>query len=69
MVYYEPGMRVFSEARQQWGMVVLQNHHKGPQWYYVKFTPVRSGWHHESDLWEAGEVFACSWHRHRAGQI
>ncbi|SDW12612.1 hypothetical protein SAMN05421781_0532 [Marinococcus luteus] len=66
---YEPGTRVFSEARQQWGVVMLQNHHKGPEWYYAKFTPVRSGWHHESDLWEAEEVFAYCWDRHRAGQI
>lgn len=66
---YEPGTRVFSEVRQQWGVVMFQTMQKGPDWYYCKFTPLRSGWHHGTDLWEPGELMDYAWDRHKAGQI
>lgn len=68
-MHYEPGTRVFSEERQVWGVVMFQTIHKGPEMYYCKFTPLQSGWHHFSDIWEPGELFAYCWDRHKAGQI
>ena len=66
---YEPGTRVFSEVRKQWGVVIHTDERRKPGSYWVKFSPTRHGWCHHTDLWEPGELMAYAWDRHQAGQI